>query len=478
MAAGVRGRLVSAAFADTTLASLPGAEAPPPVVVHDLEAWVERRDASLGPASSVRAVADGAVIPLLKILGYAVERRLDEPSRVILEALTPSSAAVPVVIVPWNESLERAWRSVVLEGVRADARWCFCANAVSLRMVDAHQTWSRHYIEFDLSLASRDGPARMILWSLARAQAMSGSVVVLDRASELSARHGAAVCKALGDGVLHALELLISALSSSVGHSSFVLFDQSLTVLYRVLFLLFAEARGLVPMWHPVYRDRYSIDAIVTTLLAGRPYRGIWHAVLAISRLAHAGCTAGELKVTAFNGRLFAPVHSAAFERTRIDDRVMGAAVMAVGTTAVTASDAHGSPTGTWTSSSSAPCTSACSTTSRLRLGACPLTRTGDARRVERHVLHPARLSPRSWSGKRSNRLSAIGLRSRSCESADPRSRNGQRRVPGRGLPLSRRCGRRASRSRGPVAPQATSTPPTVPHCAARSRSAACSAST
>ena len=334
MAAGVRGRLVSAAFADTTLASLPGAAAPPAAVIHDLEAWVDRRDASLGPASSVRAIADGAIIPLLKILGYTVERRLDEPSRITLEALTVARAAVPVVIVPWNESLERAWRSVVLEGVRADARWCFCANAVSLRIVDAHHTWSRHYIEFDLSLASRDGPARTILWSLARAEAMSGPLIVLDRASERSARHGAAVCKALGDGVLQALELLISALSSRAGHSPLVLFDQSLTVLYRVLFLLFAEARGLVPMWHPVYRDRYSIDAIVTTLLAGRPCRGIWLAVLAISRLAHAGCAAGALKVTPFNGRLFAPVHSAAFERTRIDDRVMGAAVMAVGTTA------------------------------------------------------------------------------------------------------------------------------------------------
>src|SRR6185503_20416032 len=179
-----------------------------------------------------------------------------------------------------------------------------------------------------------DGPARTTLWSLARAEAMSGPVTVLDRASELSARHGAAVCKALGDGVLHALELLIAALASTQGHSPLILFDQSLTVLYRVLFLLFAEARGLVPMWHPVYRDRYSIEAIVTTLLAGRPCRGIWQAVLAISRLAHAGCSAGELKVTPFNGRLFAPVHSAAFDRTRIDDRVMGGAIMAVGTTA------------------------------------------------------------------------------------------------------------------------------------------------
>jgi hypothetical protein len=47
-----------------------------------------------------------------------------------------------------------------------------------------------------------------------------------------------------------------------------VLFEQSLTVLYRVLFLLFAEARGLLPVWHPVYRDRYSLDTIVTCAAA------------------------------------------------------------------------------------------------------------------------------------------------------------------------------------------------------------------
>jgi hypothetical protein len=333
MAAGVRGRLVSAAFIDTELPSLPGAAAAPPVVVRDLDAWADRRDASIGPASSARAIADIAVIPLLRILGYTIERRVDEPARVVLDALTASRVVVPVVVVPWNESLERTWRALVIEGIRADARWCFCSNANALRIVDGHQVWSRHYVEFDLALASRDAPAAAALWSLARADAMSASDTVLDRASACSARHGAAVCKSLGDGVLHALEVLIAALRSRPGHSPLTLFDQSLTVLYRVLFLLFAEARGLVPMWHPVYRDRYSIEAIVTTLLAGRPCRGIWQAVLAISRLAHAGCSAGELRVTPFNGRLFAPAHSAAFDRTRIDDRVMGGAIMAVGTT-------------------------------------------------------------------------------------------------------------------------------------------------
>ena len=155
----------------------------------------------------------------------------------------------------------------------------------------------------------------------------------LDRAGALSDHHGVAVCRSLGNGVLEALGRLFTALAASRLNVPHALFEQSLTVLYRILFLLFAEARGLVPMWHPVYRERYSIEAIVSELLAGRRYRGVWRAVLAISRLAHSGCSAGALKVTAFNGRLFAPAYSSAFDRTHIEDAVMSDAVMAVGTT-------------------------------------------------------------------------------------------------------------------------------------------------
>ena len=111
-----------------------GAEAPPPGIARALEAWADRREAALGPASSTRAIADIAIVPLLKILGYAVARRTDEPASVRLEALAPSGTLVPVVIVPWNESLERTWRTAVLDGIQSDARWCFCSNAVSFRV--------------------------------------------------------------------------------------------------------------------------------------------------------------------------------------------------------------------------------------------------------------------------------------------------------------------------------------------------------
>ena len=90
-------------------------------------------------------------------------------------------------------------------------------------------------------------------------------------------------------------------------------YEQALTIVYRVLFLLFAESRGLVPTvasrstatatrWRPL-RDLAE--------RAARP-AGLWETLQAMSRLAHAGCRAGTLRVTPFNGRLFAPVRHAA----------------------------------------------------------------------------------------------------------------------------------------------------------------------
>ena len=334
MIAGMRGRLISAAYAKAVWHTLPGATSPSPTTVRALDAWSDRRESTLGPASSVRAIVDVAVVPLLKLLGFDVSGRLDEPGRTTLTAQGSSGAAVPVLIVPWDEPLDRAWRGLVLDGVRADARWCYCCNGAAWRIVDAHHTWSRRYLEFDLALLASEALARTIFWSVAHAEAMGAHPPFLDRAGALSDHHGVAVCRALGNGVLEALGRLFTALAASRSQrSTHALFEQSLTVLYRILFLLFGEARGLVPMWHPVYRERYSIEAIVSELLAGRRYRGVWRAVLAISRLAHSGCSAGALKVTAFNGRLFAPAYSSAFDRTHIEDAVMADAVMAVGTT-------------------------------------------------------------------------------------------------------------------------------------------------
>jgi hypothetical protein len=325
MLAAVRGRLISDAFARARLPALDGYVAPPPGVMRELDAWCEQVETTLGPASGVRTIADAAVAPLLRTLGYTVAQRVEHDRQLTLVASTAGGVALPVLVASWSEPLDAAWRGAVVASVAHDARWCLSCNGTALRIVDAQRTWSRRYLEFDLRLLPRDEGAAALLWALVRADALDGPRPLLDRAVDLSARHGVVVCRALGAGVLEALALLFARGTP---------FEDSLIVLYRVLFLLFAEARGLVPMWHPVYRDRYSIEAIVSALLAGRRYRGIWHAVRAISRLVWAGCRAGELKVTAFNGRLFSPDQAATFDRVRIDDDVMRRAVMAVSTVA------------------------------------------------------------------------------------------------------------------------------------------------
>ena len=336
MIPGVRGRLISAAFARDVLPTLPGFTPMPGSVAARLVAWASRIEATLGTTSSVRSVADVALAPLLQLLGFSCVARFDLDGTSILRLRASGSAPLTAVVTGWSRPLDRDWRSAVVHGIASDARWCVCCNGRDLRVVDARRTWSRDYLEFDLIQLAHERDAQGMLWALLRADAVAGPAPLLDRAVELSERHGVEVCHALGAGVLEALDVLLAALSTAQRRRApAILFEQSITVLYRVLFLLFAEARGLVPIWNPIYRDRYSVEAIVATLLTGRGYRGLWQAIRAISRLAHTGCSAGELRVTPFNGRLFAPIQADLFDRTRISDAAMSRAVMAVSTTPV-----------------------------------------------------------------------------------------------------------------------------------------------
>ena len=353
MIPGVRGRLITASYVRDLLPDA-ASESPPPAFGRAIDSWWERVDDTLGPASSVRAIADSAVVPLLRLLDLSISSRTEITGGCLLQTRWSDQPGPQVLVVGWNQPLTPAWRTAVLGAIAIDCRWSFCINGTSLRIVDARRTWSRDYLEFDLAVAAHHPEPRSLLWTFARGAAVTGSTPLLDRAVEQSARHGVDVCRALGAGVLEALTALVGSLHANTHHrsrpTSFRLDDGrtalelSITVLYRVLFLLFAEARGLVPLWHTVYRDRYSLEAIVTALLAGRPCRGLWQAVQAISRLASSGCRAGELRVNAFNGRLFSPSDTAVLNRRVISDQVMARAIAAVATRPVRRVPAHAAP--------------------------------------------------------------------------------------------------------------------------------------
>ena len=164
---------------------------------------------------------------------------------------------------------------------------------------------------------------------------------LLDVAVTLSEAHRTAVRDSLQAGVHDALTQLGEAFRRADATRSrrrrhldadLATTNESLVVVYRILFLLFAEARGLVPRWHPVYRDGYTIEALrgpVETL--PRP-RGLWEALQAIARLAHRGCRAGALRVPPFNGRLFSPAHAPLADSLPLDDGAVRQAVLALTT--------------------------------------------------------------------------------------------------------------------------------------------------
>jgi hypothetical protein len=300
----------------------------------DRDAWrqfadARRRGQALGPASSLRAMLGEGAAPLARVMGFAAPRDVALDRTVLVATLDAGNEPVVLIVAGWCEPLELSWRAGLTHAALRSSRWCALYNGITLRLMDGARPHSRRYAQFDLDTVADDERA-FAAFSLVLGRFPS-TLETLVRESD---RHGAGVCRSLKDGVLSASADVLSALVRAARARKIVptdSFEQALTIVYRILFLLFAESRRLVPLWHPVYRDSYSIEALST--LAERPdARGLWDALRAIARLAHAGCRAGDLHVTPFNGRLFAPGRTPLAERRDLDDESARRALVALST--------------------------------------------------------------------------------------------------------------------------------------------------
>ncbi|HOC17318.1 MAG TPA: N-6 DNA methylase [Vicinamibacterales bacterium] len=348
MPAGVSGSLVSDYYLDEVLrrefAGRLG-EAGSDAAHAALRRWWRWTGRQLGPVTPLRGVFDGAAVPLARTLGFRLSSPRPCPGAGALAAEMfardgRSAHAWPLMLVAgWGESLSSAWRYTVRETLAAGTSWCLSTNGRQLRLTDTLRSCSRRFLEFDLETVAEDRAAFVPFWALLRAEAFkppapaggpkdcgeAGSLI--DRIVRASAGQTIGVCRSLRAGVLEAVGGMMSgllprrALSGAVASSDLAqLYEQALTIVYRVLFLLFAESRGLVPSWHPTYRRSYSMEAARAVAESHGPARGLWETLQAMSRLAHAGCRAGTLRVTPFNGRLFAPSLTPAGESARPGD--------------------------------------------------------------------------------------------------------------------------------------------------------------
>lgn len=151
-------------------------------------------------------------------------------------------------------------------------------------------------------------------------------VAACDRVPELLEESLSAqeeVTVTLGRQVRDAVELLLGTLDQLDAESGFLdgvsdddLYDGVVTLMMRIVFLLFAEERRLLPSDDDMYVAAYSVSRLVEQLeaaesLAGAhalEYRtGAWHRLLAVGRALHYGVAHEDLRLPAYGGGLFDP---------------------------------------------------------------------------------------------------------------------------------------------------------------------------
>ena len=272
--------------------------------------------------------------PLAAALGFRVVPVSGNSEHIEATLQVRETRAAVMIVTAWGQPAASVWRMAVHRALDHGTRWCLCVSGPAIRLFDADRAYARRYAEFDLQATVDSDQTLALLWGLLRATAFLPATggAVLDRTVAFCEQHRADVRVSLRDGVHEALLQLVTAFRAAASrrHADNDVFDECLIVVYRILFLLFAEARGLVPSWHPVYRDGYTIEGLRSQLRDLATPSGLWEALQAITRLAQRGCRAGTLRVPPFNGRLFAAVNAPLADSTALDDRVVARALGAL----------------------------------------------------------------------------------------------------------------------------------------------------
>ncbi|MFO0558011.1 MAG: DNA methyltransferase [Polyangiales bacterium] len=209
-------------------------------------------------------------------------------------------------------------------------------NGTAFRLVYAPHGESSGHIEFDLdAMASVGGrpilDAFVMLLSATRTRVVERERSLFAILSE-SRRRQANVTNALAEQVFDALQILLRGFESAAQRDGSALLDESLaaqddhvykgllTVLLRLVFVLYAEDRGLLPVDEPLYAQHMSALALFERLQRERGEWpdsmsrrfSAWGQLIALFRAIFLGVEHGTLRMPARRGELFDP-HRFAF---------------------------------------------------------------------------------------------------------------------------------------------------------------------
>ncbi|MEI5584298.1 DNA methyltransferase [Agromyces sp. CCNWLW208] len=240
-------------------------------------------------------------------------------------------------------------------GIVTDGRWWALVSAAK-DVTTASGVW-------DALLWREEPPSRDAFLALASFTSIAGGkpekrLPLLFAESVASAEQ---ITEALGDQVRRAVELVLQSMSdthlralaqgdaSPLPDDPKLVYEGAVTVLMRIVFLLFAEERGLLPE-HDLYRSSYAIANLRAELQdqateAGSPEAldhswEAWHRLLAASNAVFNGVSYPDARMPAYGGSLFDPDRFPWLQATdaqgrlqvRVTDRAMLAVLRAVQT--------------------------------------------------------------------------------------------------------------------------------------------------
>ncbi|MDP9389479.1 MAG: hypothetical protein M3Q48_16580 [Actinomycetota bacterium] len=278
------------------------------------------------------------------------------PAQVLLDADDQSKVRLGLFVWPLGTRPDRrpdvavagdTWPATPVQ--RAET-WCR-ESGVPLAVVTDDDQWV-------LVWAPRGAPAASCRWRLADLaderilQAGLVSVLgarrffaveadqTLERLFERAADAEAEITKGLGRSVRRSVELLVAAMSrDDIANQGPVLgdvaatevYESAVTVLMRLVFLLFAEERRLLPAEDHLWAESYSVLTLRDDLRVSAARDGddalerrstAWHRLLATFRAVHGGANHDRLTLPAYGGSLFDPDRFPFLEGRRPHDHV------------------------------------------------------------------------------------------------------------------------------------------------------------
>ena len=290
-------------------------------------------------------LADGQRIPATATVRAAEHGVTLRPAHVLIDANDGRRVRVGVFTWPLGTALKRRADTTIsgdtwpASPVQRAETWCR-ESGIPLAVVTDDDAWT-------LVWAPRGAPAASGTWTLGdladETILQSGLVSLLgarrffavsddpktgetlERLFERAAEAEAELTKGLGSSVRQSVELLVAAISrdhvASEGRvladvAATEVYESAVTVLMRLVFLLFAEERRLLPAEDLLWAESYSVLTLHDDLRQAATRDGLdalerrataWHRLLATFRAVHGGVNHDRLTLPAYGGSLFDP---------------------------------------------------------------------------------------------------------------------------------------------------------------------------